>query len=517
MPHERNRQGGRRVSAARIAVLLTCVLLGSVVAGRAQADTRYLVIPFENVNREARLYWLSEGAAVLLADDLLALGVSAITREDRLRAFESLNVPPIASLSHATVIRLGQLVGASHVVVGAFENRSGALHVRARAIRLDTGRMQAEIVEQGRLADMLAIYARVARQLVSEGAASLERIEEGQPPLAAFEQYIKGVLAEAPATKLGYLEEALEIHPTFQRARLAEWEVYTEQGEHARALEVARAVPPEHLQSRRARFLAATSLINLQQYDQAFAALSDLNRPKPDPAVSNNLGIVQLRRKAATATSARAVSYFAEATKLDPEDPDLFFNLGYAYFADGDPKSASHWLREAVRRNPADDEAHYALGVALHASGSQAEAARETELARQLSSQWAEREQKGPASGMPPELERMKTEIVEPGALRVESVIVASEQREQERLSTFHLDRGRRMFDEERDGEAIAELRRAIYLTPYRAEAHLLLARAYERSGRSREAVDALKIAVWIDPANQQARELLEKLAPAKP
>lgn len=501
-----------------VSVAARCAALGVVVLTlawpgaarlRAQAGTRYLVIPFENVNREARLYWLSEGSAVLLADDLLALGVSAITREDRLRAFESLNVPPVASLSHATVIRLGQLVGASHVVVGSFEDRGGTLHVRARAMRLDTGRMQPEIAVQGPLAQMLATYARVARALVPESAAAVEQIEEGQPPLAAFEQYIKGVLAEAPATKLGYLEEALEIHPRFQRARLAEWEVYTEQGEHARALEVARAVPADHLQSRRARFLAATSLVNLGQYDQAFAALADLHREKPDPAVSNNLGIVQLRRKAAMP---RAVSYFAEAAKLDPEDPDLFFNLGYAHFADGDAKSASHWLHEAVRRNPADDEAHYALGVALGAAGSQAEAAREKELARQLSSQWVEREQKQAASGMPPELERLKTEIVEPGTLRLESVIVAAEQREQERLSTFHLERGRRMFDEERDAEAIAELRRAIYLTPYRAEAHLLLARAYERSGRAREALDASKIAVWIDPANREARELLERL-----
>ena len=114
---------------------------------------------------------------------------------------------------------------------------------------------------------------------------------------------------------------------------------------------------------------------------------------------------------------------------------------------------------------------------------------------------------------MPPDLERLKEEIVEPGTLRVESVIVAAEQREQQELATFHLDRGRRMFEQERVAEAIAELRRAIYLMPYQTEAHYLLARAYERSGRTREAIDSLKIAVWIDPANRPARELLRKLS----
>jgi tetratricopeptide (TPR) repeat protein len=491
--------------------LAAAILLMLVATGAAQPAPRYLVIPFDNANREARLYWLSEGSAVLLTDDLAALGQSAISRDDRLRAFESLSVPPVATLSHATVIRLGNLVGASHVVVGSFELRGAVLHVRARAIRLDTGRMEPEVIASGPLGEMLAVYAGVAQKLAGVGNATVEQIEEGQPPLAAFEPYIKGVLAESPAAKLDYLQDALDVYPRFQRARLAQWEVYTEQGEHQRALEVARAVPPDHPQARRARFLAATSLINLAQYGEAFSALQDLNRQKGDAAILNNLGIVQLRRKAAASP---ATHYFTEASKLDPDDPDLFFNLGYAYFAQGDAPAASHWLHEAVRRNPADDEAHYALGVALQAAGRSAEGAREKELARQLSSQWVEREKAAP--GMPPDFERLKTELVEAGTLKVDSVIVAAEQREQQELATFHLDRGRRMIEQERDAEAIAELRRAIYLMPYRDEAHLLLARVYERTGRTREAIDALKIALWINPDNGPARSLLERLTSAR-
>jgi TolB-like protein len=183
---------------AGLVVLGVLVTLGNPLRlGAAQSDTRYLVIPFDNAQREARLYWLSEGSAVALTDDLLALGASAISRDDRLRAFESLNVPPVASLSHATVIRLGQLVGASHVVIGGFEQREGTLHIRARAIRLDTGRMLPEVIAHGPLSQLLHIYAGVARQLVGgAGGTTVEQIEQGQPPLAAFEQYIKGVLAE---------------------------------------------------------------------------------------------------------------------------------------------------------------------------------------------------------------------------------------------------------------------------------------------------------------------------------
>lgn len=481
---------------------------------RAQepAPRGYLVIPFENANREPRVYWLSEGSAVLLTDDLLALGASAITRDDRLRAFDSLSIPPVATLSHATVIRLGQLVGASHVVTGSFELNGSTLTVRSHAIRLDTGRMLPEMVESGPLVDMFDIYGRIARTLMPDSPVSVAEMERGHAPLAAFEPYIKGVLAEAPATKLGYLEDAIEAYPNFQRARIAQWEVYTEQGEHERALEAVRTVPDTHRLARSARFLAAVSLINLGRLDEAFLALGALNREKPDPAVLNNMGIVQLRRKPGTAL-ASPVSYFSEASKLDPEDPDLFFNLGYAYFQTGDAKAASYWLREAVRRAPADDEAHYALGVALQAAGSEAEGAREKELARQLSSKWLDTEKGARVTGMPPDLERLKEAMVEPGSLRVESVLVASEQRDQQQLAAFHLDRGRRFFQQDRDVEAIAELRRAIYLMPYQAEPHLLLGRIYQRTGRAREAIDALKIAVWIDPANAEARDLLQKLS----
>ena len=40
-------------------------------------------------------------------------------------------------------------------------------------------------------------------------------------------------------------------------------------------------------------------------------------------------------------------------------------------------------------------------------------------------------------------------------------------------------------------------MQRALYLTPYDSDAHLLLGRALARSGLLSDAVDALKIAIW--------------------
>jgi tetratricopeptide (TPR) repeat protein len=152
------------------------------------------------------------------------------------------------------------------------------------------------------------------------------------------------------------------------------------------------------------------------------------------------------------------------------------------------------------------------LGVALQATGSTAEAAREKDLAKQLSSDYVEWEAKqGSANAVPRGLERLKIDLDVPAVLRVESTVVAAEQRDQRDLAAFHLERGRRFFEQERDAEAIAELRRTTFLAPYTSEAHLLLGRIYLRNGREADAIDALKISVWSDPSNAAARALLEE------
>jgi len=501
---------------------IVTIVIGTVVVSTSAAYAQtpasqpqggpHLVVPFENTSREPRVYWLSEGSAVLLTDDLQALGVPAIVRDDRQRAFERLRVPPVATLSHATVIRLGQIVGAGQVVVGSFDLKGDELTVRARTIRLDTGRMSTEIVSHGPLADIFGVYAGIARRLVPNTSVSAEQMEQGHPPPPAFEQFIKGLLAESPATKTTFLTQALKLYPAFQRARIAMWDVHTGDGEHQRALAVVRQVPQASRLSRQARFLAGISMLNLDQHQEAYTTFQQLQVERPDPSLLNNLGVIQLRRPAGS-PGGRAISFFGQAVNTDATDADLFFNLGYAYWLDKDLQGAIYWLREAVRRNPADDAAHYVLGVALQASGSTAEAAREKELARQLSSTFADWEAKQPGANIVPRgLERVKTDIDVAASFRVESAIVASEQRDQRELATFHLDRGRRLFQQERDEEAIAELRRVVYLSPYQSEAHLLLGRIYVRTGRPQEAVNALKISVWSDPGNVEAKQLLEKV-----
>jgi Flp pilus assembly protein TadD len=475
--------------------LLCAVLAAAPVAPQAVPQLpppRILVVPFETPGRDGRTYWLGEAVALLLADDINLRGLGAITRASRERAYDQLHLPPNAVLSRATVIKVGEIVGAAQVIVGEVSVDGHALTIRARPIRIDVGRAESEVVERGNLADLFAIVQTTARRLVAGGTAVAE---PPAPSLQAFEQYVKGLLVESPATQASFLEAALKLEPAYDRARLALWEVRTAQGEHAGALAAARAVTgasPRH--ARRAKFLTAVSLMELKQFDEAFAILKALNEASPAASILNNLGIIQLRR-GAPAETGKPTYFLTKAAEAEPHDPDILFNLGYAYALDRDPQGAIYWLREALRRDPVDGDAHVVLAAALDAAGSTVEAARERELALQLSGRHADAAAR--ADRLPRGLERVRQDMEPARGSLIDQAITTTAQRDQRELAQFHLERGRRLYGAEQDREATAELRRAVFLSPYEAEAQLLLGRILLRGGRPQDAVAALKISIW--------------------
>ena len=492
---------GREARNDRAALAEAVGAVGTDVAGPGGV----LVMPFENIKREGRIFWLGEAAAVLLTDDLASLGVNAIERSTRQRAFDRLQVPPAATLTDATVIRIGQLVGADRVIIGTLQLEGETLIVRARSIALEAGRVQADVTERGALADVYGVFERLAERMTPSPGRRADAGERRQPPVAAFENYIKGLLAETPETARGYLNTALRLYPAFDRARLALWDTYTDEGEYDKALAMVAPVRPESSYARRARFLAGLSELDLRKYDDAFATFKALADERAEPAVLNNLGVVQMRRgvvKSSQATSGsapstRATSFFSTAAEADPDDSDYLFNLGYGYWLDRDTQAAIYWLREAVRRRPSDGVAHHVLGTALGAAGHAAEASREKELARRLSSEYTEWDRRPAGDPIPKGLERVKSEVELARAREIQTKLATSEQRDQKELAQFYLESARRMFERESDREATAELNRALYLSPYLADAHLLLGRILLRNGRVREAIDAFKISLW--------------------
>lgn len=482
-------------------------------------------------------YWMGEAAAIALGDGLAAQGVTTMSRADRVSAFEQLQLPSSGALTRATLIRAGEMIGASAIVVGEV-HLTDKMVVRARVIDLASGRQFSEVRAEGASDAFFDILNRVGRGLTVD----LPHSAVPPPPpdgldIAAFEDYVKGLVATSPEIQVRFLDAALAHAPTDARSLLAMWHVRTAQGDHAKALEAATKVPATSQLARESRFLAAQSLVALKRYDEAFRSLDTLYKETPAAAVSNALGVVQLRRGPQT-PGGSAAFFFNRAVDEGRSDPDLAFNLGYAYATVGDVSSAIYWLREVVRREPADGAAHRVLSAMLIAQAKTVEAQREFDLAKVLGAAEAAT---APDRNVPKNLERLLPDLTPPYDWRHLMVGAA----EQEQTATFYLDRGKRLADEMRDREAIDELRRAIYVSPYLDRPHILLGRIYQRTGRLTDAAEEYALALWcqetaeahaamagvhlalgkrdlarasanralaIDPANAEAKEVLRQL-----
>jgi tetratricopeptide (TPR) repeat protein len=510
---------------ATVAVLSLLVAWGA--GGRAWAEgpaqdpvppVRVVVVPFESDAGLARTYWTGPGAAQLVADDLVAGGVPALTREQWSRALDELHLPAATPLTRATLIRVATLLGGSHLVFGSVTIEGTEMVVRARPLALSEGAQLAEIVERGAITDLFAVCHRVAARVAAAVGRSGPADRQAPPsvPLDAFEAYVKGTLAQTAESRRLLLRQAVEKAPTFARAQLALWGVEMQLGQPEAALRAANAVPATAPLSRDARFAAARSLVELKRYDEAYTKLWGLADERFDAAVLNNLGVIQVRRGATPQTGTPAY-YFTKATEQDGDDPDLFFNLGYAYALERNAEAAVYWLREAVRRDHLDGDAHYVLAAALHAHGAPAEASRERELARRLSARYEEADRAAtPTESVPRGLERIKDTLEPMHMARFDRAVTDAAQREQKEMATFYVDRAKRLVAEGRNGEALTELRRALFVVPYHTEALLLSARVDLRLGQVREAVDTARIALWTQDSAEAHLVLAEALFEAK-
>jgi len=291
-----------------------------------------------------------------------------------------------------------------------------------------------------------------------------------------------------------FLEAGVRQAPHDAHVLTALWTVYSVQGAHEKALAAAMAVPADSELSRKARFEAAISLISLKRFDGALKELTALNADRPAAIVANALGVVQLRRPVQPATPS-ASSFFSRAVEIEPGNTEYLFNLGYADALAGDALASLSWLREAVRYDAALGDAHLVMSAVLDAAGRPVEAAHELDLAKLLGTR-PEVAARVLSEKVPAGLERLPIIYERTASVGIGAAPPAS-QRQQDETAAFYLERGRTLAADHHDREAIAALRRAVYLSPYDDEPHVLLGRLLQHNGHLQDAIDEFKIAIW--------------------
>ncbi len=171
---------------------------------------------------------------------MTSLGRPAVSRTDRVAAFDALELPDDRDLSRATLLRAAQLMGVRELVTGTVKLTGETLTVSVHVIQVEAGRSSPEIRGRGRLARWWP--SRDASGAIA-GAPPARARGRPLPSLEVFEAFVKGLVAETPATQLRFLEQAVKAAPAYARAHLAIWEVCTDEEQHARALGPRRPYP----------------------------------------------------------------------------------------------------------------------------------------------------------------------------------------------------------------------------------------------------------------------------------
>ncbi len=459
--------------------LLLALTLASSASGAV------LVVPPEGPTTPEGA-WVAQAVADGLPRALGLLTVPAVDRADRLRAQETLGIPPL-TLTRATSIRVAEALGASRVVVGTCQLEGGVVRLALRLLDVERATLSAPLMASGPLETLPALIQGLAWDIALSGPTRPSRTREEflalcpPVPFEAFRSYAQGLGASAPSLRVKRVKRALALAPGYDEARLALGRLEIETRDYAVAAETLAGVAPGSPLARAARFLCGAALLHLGRYREAADLYQGLVGDEASAAVLSNQGVALLRLGAG---SPRASAVFRQALEKGVAFPDLPFNLAWALLLEGEPAAAAFWLRGLTRQVPGDAVAHLVLSWALREANREAEAVEEWRVAAALSPSYEPLASPDPSR----RFERILTSE--------RPLVLENEGRSGAEMAATCAARGEKLADAgEREG-ALAELTRAAYLDPYSARAHLLLARLHTESDPDKAAAE-LRMALW--------------------
>lgn len=485
----------------------------------------------------AETAWAAEAVADVLPSDLALLGVRALSRDDRLRAQEALQIPAVA-LTRATSIRIAEVLGARHLVVGTYETEGPKLTLSLRLLDLERGSLGERLMASGpleRAAELIHGLAwDVAASILKAPVVTRDEHLARRPaaPFEAFKAYARGLGARRVASRLKLLRQALALDPRFDLARLALGRALLERGEFSAANDVLARIPSPSDQARAARFLQGVTMLEVGRYQEAAALYRVLAEAEPTPGALNNQALAVLR---SGAREPRPSELLRRALELEPASLDLMFNRGWTLLREGDAEAAAFVLGDVVRQQPLDSRARVVNAWALRRAGRLQEADEEWRgvavfaptYVSLTSPDFTRRFERIMASDRPPILRRT---VLSPSEVAAGLIARA------ERLAAAGDVPG-----------SFRELNQAAFLDPHRPRLHLLLARAHRARGDKESAANEFRMVLWssedasvrlelagvlkelgrvaearseaekvlkADPGNEAARKVIETLGP---
>jgi len=476
-------------------------------------------MPFENTSGAPGLEWISESFPAVLHQRLNSPMVFVVSRDDRLRAYDRAGIPVQVHPSRATVYRIAEQMGVDYVVLGRYNFDGRVFSCQAQLLDMRGPKLLPEVSETGTLPQLINLQTALSWDLLHSArpdfATSKQAFVNAAPliRLDAFENYVRGVIAQSTADRVNHLREAVRLNPAYPEAWLELGKAYYSQRQYEQAYAAFGQVPASDSEAREANFYRGLSAYYLGDFAKAETAFAFVAARLPLSEVFNNLGVVSSRLG-----QRNAADYFEKAVQGDPNDPDYRFNLAVALYRNGDQAGAARELKQCLALRGFDAEAHtFSEGIAAKATSQPAS---------------------GTTSLLHPPLERIKRNYDESTFEQLNiGLQAAAEQRlahaDPAAHARFHLNRGNELLAKGFVAEAEKEFQESMQMMPNNPGAHSALARAYEvdsrfaesraeaeESIRQKPSADAFLLLAGLDlreNKNESAAESIERALQLEP
>jgi tetratricopeptide (TPR) repeat protein len=355
------------------------VLFWIVSSGWALRAETVLVLPFANQSKSANdptnVDWIGESISEAVRESLIAEGVLALEREDRLEVFRRLSLRSNAVLTRASIIKAGEALDASEVIYGHYDlapagpgtggGSRGILRIGARILDLKGMRQGPELEESGVVEDLATLEARLGWQILKALSPKTAPTEEAflhdrpRVRLDALESYIRGLLAVNAEQQHRFFMQAARLDVAYSQPCFQLGKSYWGKKDYRVAagwLGRVHGGDPHYLE---AQFFLGLCDYQMGDYTDAGKCFETVAASVPLNEVYNDLGAAQTR-----SNLSGAIDSFRKALEGDSEDADYRFNLGYALWKAGQFPAAADSFRALLATNPNDEEAAALLGHA---------------------------------------------------------------------------------------------------------------------------------------------------------
>ncbi len=243
------------------------------------------VMPFNNLNQDPDLEWLSLGMSETILSDLRSEGMRVVMRDTLSTAIAEMALQGVRVVDESSAAQIGRLVGARTMVFGGYQTAAaGQVRITARFVEVETSLVLDAAMATGPLTNILALQDEIVSKLLGR---------EVRPPVA-----VATVGTEAPEERQPTARPAGARPPT--------------------AADQATAAPTRPTSSRQGR----------KAVEQDDGVRSEEERPDPRGAATTRAprdGAATLAAyrsfamSLSAATTSQQRSLLQEAMRLDPE------------------------------------------------------------------------------------------------------------------------------------------------------------------------------------------------------